>query len=368
MHRSHGLGLTLASFAALIASAFACGNLVIPSNDQPDGGDSTDDGSNGDVPLDARPPPDCDAGIEPVALACTGLYADWTQLTLAPDVQPFTPGATMWMDGASTSRWIWLPPGSKITTTDPNNWVFPIGTKIWQEMDLLGKKVETRFLWKKDAADWFRTTFVWNEQQSAAPATTGGVPNAMGLPYSVAPVSDCQTCHAGAVDFVLGFDQVSLGLPKAGGLDLQVLVQQKWLSANPTATATVPGTDNNGIQSLAWLHANCGTSCHNRNPDANAGATGLYLKLTVDATGALPATVQATDAWTTSFQVPSSLTPYGFEAGSFWRLAPGDPAHSSLIWTAAQRNGPAQMPPIGSVLADQNDVATLTSWITAIPK
>lgn len=371
MHRSLGLGLTLASAAALFAGVFACGNLIIPNNDPDAGDDASDDtlaSSGDDVSVDARPPPDCDAGVEPVALACTGLYSDWTQLTLAPDVQAYTPGATMWADGASSSRWIWLPPGSKITTTDPNNWVFPVGTKIWQEFDLLGKKVETRFLWKEDATDWFRTTFVWNEDQSAAPAVTTGVPNAMGLAYGVPPVSQCGTCHGGANDFVLGFEQVSLGLPKASGLTLQVLEQQQVLSNDPTATATVPGPDDNTISSLIWLHANCGTSCHNRNADANGGATGLFLKLTVDATGALPATEQATDTWTTSYLVPSNLTPYGYEAGGFWRLDPGNPSLSSLYWTASRRDGVTQMPPIDTYLVDENDVAVLSAWIQSLPK
>jgi hypothetical protein len=363
MHRAlafHGAAL----LACALCGSIACGDLVIPSNGSDDGGS---DPSGDDAADDALPPAPCDAGVEPVALACTNLYTDWTQLTLAPDVHAFTPGATMWADGASALRWIWLPPGAKIDTTDPNNWVLPVGTKIWQEMSLLGKRVETRFLWKEDATNWFRTTFVWNEAQGSAPAVTIGVPNAMGLAYDVPPVADCGTCHSGANDFVLGFEQVSLGLPQSGGLNLQALAQQGLLTKAPTATATVPGGDINTIDSLAWMHANCGTSCHNRNPDAAAGATGLFLKLTVDPTGALPATEQQTDTWTTSYKVPSTLSPYGVDAGGFWRLFPGDPAHSSLWWTASRRDGTTQMPPIDTHLVDENDVKVLSNWITALP-
>jgi hypothetical protein len=363
------LGGTLAAAAVGLAGAFACGDLVIPTNTQ--GDDSGDNGasSGDDGSASARPTPDCDAGVAPVALACTHLYSDWTQLTLAPDVQAFTPGATMWADGADSSRWIWLPPGSTIDTTDPNNWVFPVGTKLWQEVRLLGMRIETRFLWKEDALNWFRTTFVWTPDQSAATAVTVGVPNAMGLAYEIPPASACGTCHGGARDFVLGFEEVGLGLPKSSGLNLQALVQKRLLTKPPAATPVVPGSDVTTLSALAFLHANCGTSCHNRNPDAPANATGLFFKLTVDATGALPTNVQATDTWTTSYKVPSIVTPYGFEAGGFWRIAPGDAAHSSVVWTMSRRDGtPTQMPPVATHLVDEDDLQLVTSWIAALPR
>jgi hypothetical protein len=369
MHRSFGTAATvLLACAVCLAPAPACGDLVIPSNAD-DGGSASsgDDGGGGDdVSVDARPPPDCDAGVEPVALACTGLYTSWTQLTLAPDVQAFTPGATMWGDGADSSRWIWLPPGSKIDTTSLNDWVFPVGTKIWQELRLLGKRVETRYVWKEAPSLWFRTTFAWTADQSAAPALTTGQPNARGLPYEIPPVGECGQCHDGAADFVLGFELVSLGMPKSAGLNLQALVSKGLLTKNPATMPVVPGGDDDTIHALSFLHANCGTSCHNRGPSARGGATGLFLKLTVDGSGALPPSPQLTDTWTTSVNVPSTFTPYGLDAGGFWRIHPGDTAHSSVAWMTARRDGVTQMPPIATHLVDQNDVQLLDAWIGAI--
>jgi hypothetical protein len=349
----------------LVLAMSSCGDLVIPGNASGDDGGDVSVTSGDDVSVEARPPPDCDAGVEPVALSCTGLYADWTQLTLAPDVQAFTPGATMWVDGADSSRWIWLPPGSTIDAADPNNWSFPIGTKLWQELRLLGQRVETRFLWKEAAGLWFRTTFVWTADQSAAPALTTGVPNALGLPYEIPSVAQCETCHDGAADFVLGFELVSLAMPTSAGLNLQSLKQQHMLANAPALVPIVPGDATTG-PALAFLHANCGTSCHNGSADAGAGATGLFLKLLVDGTGALPSTPELTDTWRTSYKVPSNLTPYGYDAGNFWRLAPGDVAHSSIPWTASHRDGVVQMPPLDTHLVDTNDVARLSAWIAAL--
>jgi hypothetical protein len=369
MHRSIAKPLlAVVALATLVVPA--CGDLVIPSNSTDDGGGDDDSstglGAGDDVSVDARPPPDCEAGTDPVALACTGLYANWTQLALAPDVQPYQPGATMWADGADSSRWIWLPPGQKIDTTDLNNWSFPVGTKIWQEFRLLGQRIETRFLWKEATSIWFRATFAWTDDQSAAPAVTAGVPNARGLPYEIPPVSDCEKCHGGEKDFVLGFEMVGLSMPQSSGLNLQALVQDKALSNPPVASASIPGTDPTTIGALAFLHANCGTSCHNANPNAGASAYGLLLKLTAGTSGALPSSAQQTDTWTTAYKVPSNLTPYGYDAGGFWRIAPDDVAHSSIYWTASRRDGVVQMPPIATHLVDQDDMALLNTWISSM--
>jgi hypothetical protein len=392
------LGVTVGVAAGSLA---ACGNLVIPQNgDSNDGGD---DAAVPDAPSASRGPVACDAGI-PAALACTGLYSDWESLTLAPDVRPYQPGVTMWADGATSLRWIWLPPGSRIVATDPNNWVFPVGTKIWQELSLFGTRIETRFLWKEAAqGGWFRTTFAWASNLSAAPALTVGMPNARGLPYEIPAVSACEKCHSGASDFVLGFEEIGLAMPQSSGLNLRAL-EQMGLLMNPPAVAPVIPGDPTASGALAFLHANCGTSCHNRNNDAQAGQVGMFLKLTVDATGALPPTAQQTDTWLTSYKVPSLFTPGGYvvdagapvgaaadagdsggesESGSptvnvtpappvdgrgaFLRLAPGDVAHSMIAWRTGRRDGTTQMPPIATHVVDLRDMNLLDAWVAALP-
>src|SRR5579883_2841993 len=368
MNRSFVLGTLECAVALAVAATVACGDLVIPNNGDDSGVDaSVNELAGDDAPSDVRVRPNCDAGTEPVALACTNLYSDWTQLTLAPDVHAYQPGATMWADGADSSRWIWLPPGTKIDTTDLNEWAFPVGTKIWQEFRLLGKRIETRFLWKQATGLWFRTTFAWTDDESAAPAITAGVPNARGLPYEIPSVGQCAQCHGGENDFVLGFEIVGLSMPQSSGLNLQALEQQGLLSKPPAVNPTLPSTDPTTTGALGFLHANCGTSCHNSGPDAAAGIYGLFLKLTVDQTGALPPSVAQTDTWTTSYKVPSRLTPYGNDAGGFWRIAPGDVAHSAIPWTASRRDGVAQMPPIATHVVDLNDVALLGTWIASLP-
>jgi hypothetical protein len=348
----------------------ACGDLVIPS-----------DGDDGGAALA------CDAG-PPTTLECTGLYSDMSTFTIASGVQAYQPGATSWADGASSRRWIALPAKSKIDTTDPNGWVFPVGTKLWQEMTILDVRIETRFSWKEATGQWFRATYAWTPDMSAAPQVTLGIPNARGLPYEIPAVTACEKCHDGANDFVLGFEEVGLAMPKATGLTLAALEKQGWLTAAPTKSPAIPG-DANTYGSLAFLHANCGTACHNRNENAGANQTGLFLKLTIDG-GALPPNEQGTDAWLTGYKVPTVFTPGGpgdtpgattvasalTDAGAggdggadevSYRLFPGDVAHSAVVWRAARRDGVTQMPPIESHVVDEAEVTVLSAWVAELP-
>ncbi|HXX67741.1 MAG TPA: hypothetical protein VEK07_11190 [Polyangiaceae bacterium] len=379
MPASSRLRVFLVVFSSAGVVSSACGNLIIPSNSNPDedaGGGSENGNELDDGSADALPPPNCDAGVFPVALACTGLYSDWGKLTLAPDVTGYSldPRVQLWVDGATEREWVWLPPGQKVTTTDLNNWVFPNGTKFWEELSLLGARVETRFLWKMSNGDWFRTTYVWNVDQTAAPELVTGTPNAFGLPYDIPSVSQCDQCHLGTADYPLGFEIVGLAMGGSGGLNLQALEQQNLLSNAPAVTPSLPGSDGTIVDdagvmgsALAYLHSNCGTSCHNRSVDANAGQTGLFTKLTVGPNGALPS-VEQTDTWLTAYDVPSSYTPSGYDAGGFWRLHPGDAAHSTIPWMASRRNSSAQMPPIDTELPDENEVSYLDTWTDELPQ
>jgi len=54
-----------------------------------------------------------------------------------------------------------LPPGSQDRHNDANNWVFPVGTKIWQECKPLRDAIETRLFWKEAREGLVSTTFAW---------------------------------------------------------------------------------------------------------------------------------------------------------------------------------------------------------------
>src|SRR5262249_20471163 len=126
------------------------------------------------APPDATPPePPCDDSLPyPDELRCAGLYSDWAGKVVAPDVKPFAPGLVLWSDGAVKSRWIRLPPDTTIDATDPNEWVFPVGTRFYKEFKIeIGgvlRRVETRMWWKRGVDDWVPVVYAWNDDETDA--------------------------------------------------------------------------------------------------------------------------------------------------------------------------------------------------------
>ncbi len=318
--------------------------------------------TDGEVTRDA-PSPDCDedATDAPTQLACTGLYSDWPSRTFAPNVRAYAPAFPLWSDGAEKARFVALPPGTQIDTSDMDQWQFPVGTKFWKQFSFGGRLVETRFLWKRGDGDWARTTYAWSLDGSTATELTSGQRNWNGTSYEIPPESDCQACHAGRIDNVLGFEAVSLAAPGATGLTLDELVREGLLTQPPAAPIVVPGNATESA-ALAWLHANCGTTCHNRTSwDCN---TTLFMRLDV----ATLSSVETTDTWTTA--VGQALV--NFVAPSpMLRIAPGDPSRSAVSYRASVRDtDPSQsnqMPPMDTHVVPDAGVAVINAWIAAIP-
>lgn len=334
-----------------------------PDSSAPDANaDATTDGGTLEAD-DASPGIDCttDAG-HPVVLGCTGLYSSWPARTIAPGVRAYTPGLALWSDGADKQRYIALPPGTTIDTSDLDEWTFPVGTKLWKEFDFGGQPVETRFLWKTAPATWFRTTYAWSADGSSATEVTTGVENVNGGTYEIPSQTMCTTCHQGRIDGVLGFEAVSLAAPGAAGLTLAELTGEGLLSNAPATPPVVPGTATESA-AIGWLHANCGTACHNRSPRALAGSTGLYMRLDV---GTL-ATVQTTDVWTTAVGQPSDFQTS--PDGGLLLIDPGNPENSCIYLRDSTRDDQGQgfqMPPIDTHVVPTAGVALVQAWIAGM--
>src|SRR3954451_12548637 len=84
----------------------------------------------------------------PKTLSDTGLFADPQNERLGPGVVAYRPQFELWSDGASKRRWIFVPEGARIDSTDMDAWLFPPGTKLWKEFTRDGVRVETRLLYK----------------------------------------------------------------------------------------------------------------------------------------------------------------------------------------------------------------------------
>ena len=308
----------------------------------------------------------------PASLACSGLYASLGDKRVAKDVLEFEPAYPLWSDGAAKRRWIQLPKGEKIDNAQPNAWVFPVGTKLWKEFMVGGKRVETRLLWKVSDTFWRSGTYAWNDAESEATSTLGKDIRVKGELYHLPTTQECDDCHRGQPDRVLGFSAVNLGFAAAKGLTLKKLWESGLLTTKPPLLALSIGADKTGLdtdgvalaeKALGLLHTNCGQSCHNPTPRATAGLSNQNLRL---------------DSALLDGRAPDSAfgaiaTAIGQRAeGTQWRNHPyrilaGDPKNSLIYQLMSYRDatgkGKGQMPPIASRKVDDAGLKTIEKWI-----
>ena len=301
----------------------------------------------------------------PEVLSCTGLYSDIAAKKLGSDVHEFAPAVPLWSDGADKTRWVYLPAGEKIDISAPDSWRFPIGTKFWKEFRSGTKRMETRVYWKLSATFWARTAYKWNDAETEATRSGGEEVKVAGGTYHIPSTTECDQCHKGRLDRALGFEAISLGMTGATGLTLAELDKQGLLTGGPVPSNLKIGDDGTGLSAdaLAWLHVNCGVSCHNGNSAAEGYSSTLRLDLKVaDANGKPPT---GTDAFKTAINVTATT---GAWLGRV-RIVPGAP-DKSLLYSLMSTRTPAtmknQMPPIASRVVPKDAAQLIKDWIAAM--
>jgi hypothetical protein len=352
------VAMTVVVVAAAIAGA--CGGAIDPNS-------ATVDASTAEAGALAEAGTlDCPATDDvPATLACTGLYADIGAKTLAAGIRPYAPAVALWADGAGKSRWVALPEGSTIDASVPGEWSFPVGTRFWKEFAVGGRRVETRYFVKLRPTYWARATYAWNADESGASRAAGGDIVVDGAPYHVPTPTECDQCHKGRSDRILGFEEVLLGLDGASGLTLASLAAERRLAPAPARTRLSIGDDGTGAAApaLAWLHVNCGVSCHSPNSNALGYGTGLRLRL--DATQLDGTAARGWGPLATTENVPATTPAWSGEL----RIVPGHPDESLLVKLMSTRSadGKGQMPPLATRTVDPTALADVTAWIAKMP-
>jgi hypothetical protein len=323
-----------------------------------------DDAASPDAALfDAAPidsgGPDANPDM-PLTLTETGLCVDAACTAISPDVLEYAPEYALWSDGAAKRRWIQLPTGAQIDTSNMDTWQFPEGTKLWKEFTRDDARVETRLLLKTgpDPADWYLVAFAWDEAQTEAVAVPLGAENVLGTEHDIPSRSDCRKCHDRLEGKVLGFQAILLDHDGAG-LTLDDLVQQDRLTDPPSSAGfeyfPLPGTQIEQ-DALGYLHVNCG-NCHNPGSDVQ-NTVPVDWRLQVGLLGS----VAETPAYTTAVDVaPTLLTPTATAI-----IEPGDVTQSAAYLRLDTTQAAIQMPPEGRELVDDAGVAALAAWIDSL--
>jgi hypothetical protein len=311
----------------------------------------------------------------PQRLSDAGLFTPDRPGTVASHNRPFVPQYPLWSDGMTKRRWVALPEGSTIDAADEHAWDFPAGTRFWKEFSLNGRKVETRLLWKASATQWLFGSYVWNEEGTdAALAPDEGVPAfvevAPGRRHSIPSRSDCTACHGTKRPGPLGFNALQLstdrdpnaihGEPLASSmLTLRELVNERILAPtrrdlveNPPRIRT---SDASTRASLGYLMANCGT-CHNGSADVSVLGPSLTVRdLVANGDAVARSFIERPSKW----QVPDARD------GMSVLVRPGVPGESAMLVRMRSRAPSSQMPPLGTVLRDQQAVDAIGAWIAA---
>jgi len=291
----------------------------------------------------------------PLKLSETGLYSDTAKGTLAAGVVEYRPHYQLWTDGAVKKRWVYLPPNTKIDTSDMDYWVYPVGTKLWKEFVRDTVRVETRLLWKTSDTEWQMMAYQWNSTGTDADAVPGGVQNASGTQHDIPSSGDCLTCHGKMKDRAASFTAIQLS-HNLGGLNLGDLISQGKLTNPPSGPFTLPGNQTDQ-DALGYLHANCGV-CHN---DTSFVFTLVDMQLWLK-TGNL-GSVKTTDTYLSTAN--KSLTASNPSTGKA-RLVPGDPATSDIHIRMNQRGTLTQMPVLGTEIVDTVGSKAVDDWIKSL--
>jgi hypothetical protein len=292
----------------------------------------------------------------PTLLSQTGLYSDFASRTLTSGLFTYVPRYPLWSDGSEKNRYLLLPPGTTIDTSDMDNWRFPVGTKMWKEFLVNGQRIETRFLHKEydQPNGWWEIAYVWRADGSDAAAAPMGVEDPLGVVHRVPSQMDCDACHGNVSDVLIGVSAIQLSSANGNG-PLTQLAQMGLLSNPPASEFQIPASGVT-LEALGYLHGNCG-HCHN-DQWFLASQVRLRTQLAVNTVSAEESPVYRTGI--------DKLAVHNLPGVGKVIVVPGDPDHSQLLARMGHRDDGWEMPSRCTKLVDQAGMATVRDWIYSL--
>ncbi|HET9930318.1 MAG TPA: hypothetical protein VFQ35_06515 [Polyangiaceae bacterium] len=292
----------------------------------------------------------------PARLSQTGLFADSSLEQVAPGVFSYLPEFTLWSDGAEKRRWVFVPAGSHVDTSDADDWSFPQGTKFWKEFSVAGRRIETRLLEKfgPQPADWAAVAYIWRADLSDAERSPYGALDVLGTEHDVPAAGECFACHSGRRDRVLGFSAIQLAPRSYDSGERLSREASEALFSEPVPTLDVPGTPGERA-ALGYLHANC-SHCHNLSDAAKS--SGKCLNPTRSLSFDLDFTLH-TEELATVERTAARRTAVGKV------IRARRPDESKVVELMSKRGG-SQMPPLGTEHVDDAGLEIIRAWILGL--
>ncbi len=261
---------------------------------------------------------------------------------VAPDLIAFTPRWALWSDGLLKRRWLRLPVGTTLDTSDPDHWVLPIGAILFKEFATPEGPLETRVIARTGPGsfDYWMGAFRWRDDGSDAEFVRSGATNVGGVDHDIPTAEQCWACHVGTPGRMLGL----------GAVQLSATVMDDLPVSEPLPELEVSG---DGLDALGYLHANC-SHCHSpigvARPDTDIDLSLSIHDRELTETGVYRTAVGvATRSW--------------IRPDYPLRVAPGDAARSALIARMGHRGDTDQMPPLATKRVDDDGLAIVKRWI-----
>lgn len=304
-------------------------------------------------------------------------------LTPSNGVVPYDLNTPLFSNYAEKLRFIKLPEGTAAAYNDTSVFDFPVGTvfikNFYYPNDFRkpekGRRIlETRLL-VHEAGGWSAWPYIWNEEQTEAFYDPAGetvevayvdkAGKRVRTPYVIPNSNQCKGCH------IKQHEMVPIG-PAARHLNrdftypsgetenqlkhwkVNGMLQDLPAAGQPVPALAVwddPSTGDVSSRARAYLDINCG-HCHSQQGPANT--SGLFLDIYEKNMSRLG--------------VNKSPVAAGRGSGAFQvDIAPGDPAHSILVFRMKTTDPGIAMPEIGREQVHKEGVELIERWIRDMP-
>lgn len=295
----------------------------------------------------------------PATLSAYGFF-DGSPDRPSPLLIPYTLGTPLFSDYSDKRRFIYLPPGTRMTASGNGLVEFPVGAAIvksfgYAQPDGSTRTIETRLLLKR-AEGWIALPYIWRADASDADLRIAGgrtpvtftTPSGQSrtISYAVPNRNQCKECHG------LSGIVTPIG-PKLRNLELSA-TYRPLVDGTDWTGPRLPRWDDSAQplapRARAYLDVNC-AHCH--NPRGSASNSGLFLEYERPegmATGILKRPVAAGRG----------------SGGLEYAIAPGHPEQSILLYRLRSLDPGVAMPELGRASVHDEGVGLLEQWIAGM--
>ncbi len=213
----------------------------------------------------------------PDTLQGVGLYPDAPSLSVVADVAVhYAPAWPLWSNGSAKHRYLVVPQGAVVDSSDPDGFVAPVGTLAFKTFIYddgvrgCARPVETRVMRKTEDGTWDYAVYGWDPEGQtadlldiAAPVPIDVVGADGAFEHNVPARIECRACHESALDELLGFSRLQLSEPLADGRQDQLAaLQASGVLSTAVAPQLIEHPDPTTRDVLGLFAGNC-VHCHN---------------------------------------------------------------------------------------------------------